>query len=74
MAGLACWFWSKAWQAVGDSLPMSVTELAGDFVPFALPILKGQCDVGDNFDDSNRPPMLCSHSSLQTSLTAYVTE
>ncbi|MFM0040074.1 hypothetical protein, partial [Paraburkholderia strydomiana] len=33
---------------------MSVTELAGDFVPFALPILKGQCDVGDNFDDSNR--------------------
>jgi hypothetical protein len=54
MAGLACWFWSKAWQAVGDSLPMSVTELAGDFVPFALPILKGQCDVGDNFDDSNR--------------------
>ncbi|RKR38644.1 hypothetical protein B0G82_6799 [Paraburkholderia sp. BL17N1] len=35
---------------------MSVTELAGDFVPFALPIVKGQCDVGEDFEDSNQSP------------------
>lgn len=56
MEGQASGFRRRPGRARAYSLPMFVTELAGDFVPSALPIVKGPCDVGEDFEDSNQSP------------------